>query len=253
MLIISGLMFTLFVYNQQLPPVWYSILFTAELVMAISAGVMVHNHRHVPIWINKSLNTITDCWLTMIYGYPVFGWIPTHLQNHHVHTNTDPDYTKTYAFSEKNNLWTLIYYPMYSGGIQQKAIAKYLKKLFKNDKPKFWQHTLQIASILILLVTVIIIDWKSALLYVILPHQISLNSVLVFNYIQHIHADEESEYNHSRNIEGFLNVLLFNTRLNSTHDFNPHLQWSRQLQFHLEIKDKIDPRQIEKKPDIAHY
>lgn len=214
--------------------------------MAISAGVIVHNHRHVPIWKNKTLNTFTDCWLTILYGYPVFGWIPTHLQNHHIHTNTDPDYTKTYAFSEKNNLWTLIYYPMYSGGVQQKAISDYLKKLYRSDKNKFWQHMLQIISILGLLICVLIIDYKSALLYVILPHQIALNSVLIFNYVQHIHADEESEYNHSRNIEGFLNTFLFNNGLHTAHHIKPHLHWSRLPEFHTEIKHKIDPMLIEK-------
>ncbi len=246
MLIISGLMFILFAYNDQLTPLVRAVLWTMQLVMAISAGVMVHNHRHVPIWKNQTLNTVTDCWLTLLYGYPVFGWIPTHLQNHHVHTNTEPDYTKTYAFSEKNNLWTLIYYPMYSGGVQQKAISAYLKKLYKNERPKFWQHVLQIISIAILLITVFVIDWKSALLYVILPHQIALNSVLIFNYVQHIHADEESEYNHSRNIEGFLNVFLFNNGLHTAHHIKPHLHWSRLPEFHSEIRRKIDPRLIEK-------
>lgn len=245
MLVISGLMFVLFAYNEELSPMARAVLWTMQLIMAIPAAVMVHNHRHVPVWKSQIINTFTDCWLTLLFGYPVFAWIPTHLQNHHLHANKAPDYTKTYAFSEKNNLWTLIFYPMYSGGVQQKAIFAYLKRLFKSDKSKFWQHILQVVSIAALLITVFIIDWKSALLYVILPHQIAINSVLVFNYIQHIHADEESEYNHSRNIEGFLNVFLFNNGLHTAHHFKPHLHWSRLPQFHLEIRDKIDPRLIE--------
>lgn len=245
-LVVTALMVGLFVYHDQLSGGLYAIAYAAELIMAISVGVMVHNVRHVPMWKNKFLNTLTDCWLTILYGYPVFGWIPTHLQNHHTHTNKEEDYTKTYAFSEKNNLWTLIYYPMYSGGVQQKAIGQYLKKLWKTDKEKFWQHVLQIISIVGFLTTVFVIDWQAALFYVILPHQISLNAVLVFNYVQHIHADEESEYNHSRNIEGFLNIFLFNNGLHTAHHLKPHLHWSRLPEFHNEIRHKIDPSLIEK-------
>jgi fatty acid desaturase len=245
-LVATLLMGSIFIFNDQLSPGLYALLWTAELIIAIPIGVMVHNHRHVPIWKNQFLNTITDCWLTVLYGYPVFGWIPTHLQNHHTHTNQEKDYTKTYAYSEKNNLWTLIYYPMYSGGVQQKAITAYVKNLFRQDKSKFWQHMSQVISLVIFLIVVFVVDWKSALLFVILPHQISLNSVLVFNYVQHIHADEKSEYNHSRNIEGFLNTFLFNNGLHTAHHLKPHLHWSRLPEYHAEIRHLINPSLIEK-------
>lgn len=246
LVVTSALMIGLFLFHDQLENPWKSVLYAAELIMAITVGVIVHNHRHVPTWKNKTMNVFMDCWLTMLYGYPVFGWIPTHIQNHHTYTNKEPDYTKTYAFSEKNNLWTIIYYPMYSGGIQQKAIWAYMKELRKKDSKKYLQHLLQVFSILAVLITVFIIDWQAALWYVILPHQISLNSVLVFNYVQHIHADEESEFNHSRNIEGFLNVFLFNNGLHTAHHIKPYLHWSKLPEFHAEIRDKIDPALNEK-------
>ena len=246
LVVTTALMISLFLFHDQLENPWRGVLYAAELIMAITVGVIVHNHRHVPTWKNKGMNVFMDCWLTMLYGYPVFGWIPTHIQNHHTYTNKEPDYTKTYAFSEKNNLWTIIYYPMYSGGIQQKAIWAYMKELRKKDSKKYMQHLLQVLSILAVLVTAFIIDWQAALWYVILPHQISLNSVLVFNYIQHIHADEESEFNHSRNIEGFLNVFLFNNGLHTAHHIKPYLHWSKLPEVHAEIRDKIDPALNEK-------
>ena len=72
------------------------------------------------MWKNNTLNIITDNILTVLYGFPVFAWIPTHNTNHHVHINKDPDYTKTYMISEKNNLLTLMIYPSISGAVQQK-------------------------------------------------------------------------------------------------------------------------------------
>ncbi|WP_258100993.1 fatty acid desaturase family protein [Marinoscillum pacificum] len=242
----SSLMLVLFFYHEQIQSAILWILYGIELVMAITVGVIVHNHRHVSIWKNKTLNNLTDCWLTVLYGFPVFGWIPTHLQNHHTHTNKEPDYTKTYAFSEKNNLWTIIYYPMYSSGVQLKAIRRYLSDLRTKNREKFIEHIFQIISLVLFVVAAFIIDWKAAILFVIIPQQISLNSVLVFNYVQHIHADEESEYNHSRNIEGPLNTFLFNNGLHTAHHIKPHLHWSRLPEFHAEIRDKIDPKLNEK-------
>lgn len=246
LLVISGLMVILYIYGSTLPRLAWAGLWCTQLIMAITVGVIVHNHRHVPIWKGTFLNTLTDVWLSLLYGFPVFGWIPTHLQNHHMYTNTEPDYTKTYAFSEKNNLFTLIYYPMYSGMVQQRAIRIYVKNLYSKNRRQFWRQMLQVIALVTLIVVAFLIDWKAALLYVVLPQQISLNSVLVFNYIQHVHADETSKWNHSRNIEGPLNTFLFNNGLHTAHHEKPHLHWSRLPEYHAEIRDKIDPSLNEK-------
>jgi len=199
------------------------------------------------MWKNKVLNQITDCWLTLLYGFPIFGWIPTHLQNHHLHTNKEEDYTKTYAYSEKNNLWTLLRYPSHSGGVQQKAIRKYLKKLRTQNRARFSKHIVEVVVLVVYLLVCFLIDWKSALMFVFIPQQIALNSVLFFNYIQHIHADENSDFNHSRNITGWaLNAFLFNNGYHTAHHLKPHLHWSRLPAFHREIESKIDPRLNEK-------
>ena len=242
----SILMVFLYLFHSELTTAVWVITYVSELLLAVTVGVIVHNHEHVSLWKNKSLDLITDCWLSILYGFPVFGWIPTHLQNHHTHTNKEPDYTKTYAFSEKNNLWTIIYYPMYSSSVQMKAIWAYLKKLWSNNKTRFSEHLLQVLSLIIVLVITVVYDWQAALIYVVIPQQIALNSVLFFNYIQHIHADEQSEYNHSRNIEGLLNTLLFNNGLHTAHHLKPHLHWSRLPEFHAKIRDKISPQLIER-------
>jgi len=243
---ISALMVILFIFHDEISTLLMAVLYCVELILSISVGVIVHNHRHVTMWKNKALNNITDCWLSILYGFPVFGWIPTHLQNHHTYTNKEPDYTKTYAYSDKNNFWTILYYPMYSSKVQMKAIRKYIAEVRRKDIQKFRNHMMQVLSLILFTATCLIVDWKAALLFVVIPQQIALNSVLFFNYIQHIHADEFSEYNHSRNVEGFLNVFLFNNGLHTAHHLKPHLHWSKVPGFHAEIRDKINPSLIEK-------
>jgi beta-carotene hydroxylase len=40
--------------------------------------------------------------------------------------------------------------------------------------------------------------------------------VLIFNYVQHVHTDEESKFNHARNFVGLINMALFNNGYDSS-------------------------------------
>jgi len=225
-----------------LSPAFYIIY----LFMSVSVAVMVHNHNHLPIWRSNTTNIITDLWLTVFYGFPVFAWIPTHNKNHHKLNNREGDYTITYRFSEKNNLMTLLTYPSISGFYQQKAIKLYLKEKYQTNKKRFYQCILQYVVLALWIAAAFLIDWKKALWFVIIPQQVALFSVLIFNYIQHVHANEESEYNHSRNFVGGLNFFLFNNGLHTTHHDKAGLHWSKVPEEHKKIEHLIDDSLKEK-------
>ena len=87
------------------------VIYVWSLFMAVSVAIIAHNHNHVPIWKSRFLKIATDYWLTLFYGFPAFGWIPTHNKNHHFLNNKKGDYTLTYRVSEKNNILTLLSYP----------------------------------------------------------------------------------------------------------------------------------------------
>ena len=219
------------------------MLFIAYLFMAVSVAVIAHNHNHLTIWKSKTLNAFTDYWLTLFYGFPAFVWVPTHNQNHHKFNNREGDYTITYRYTEKTNLFRLLAYPTVSGLHQQKAIGGYLKKQYRINRSRFWFCISQYLLLLSFLVAAFAIDWQKALLYIFIPQQVSLFVVLIFNYVQHVHADEESPVNHSRNIVGpVMNWLLFNNGLHTAHHDNPGLHWSKVPAAHAKIADKIDPR-----------
>ena len=149
--------------------------------------------------------------------------------------------------SEKNNLWTLLIYPTLSGAIQQKSIVRFYKKQYSKNKEQFFYYTLQIVSLVAWVVTAFVLDWQKALIYVVIPQQVSLNTVLIFNYLQHVHADEESEYDHSRNIVGWpLNFFLFNNGLHTIHHMKPGLHWSKTPEAHQKIEHLIRPDLNEK-------
>lgn len=224
---------------------WFT--FIAACYGAVMVTTMAHNHNHKRMWKSKAMNVIQDYWLTLFYGFPVFAWIPTHNKNHHKYNNREGDQTITYRVSERNNLFTLLSYPTVSAFFQQPAIAKYLSTMWKKRKSRFWYSISQYVLLGAFIGVALWIDWKKALLYVVIPQQVGLTSVLIFNYLQHVHADEESEWNHSRNFTGkFMNFFLLNNGYHTVHHESPGLHWSEAKQEHEKIKDKIDPRLEEK-------
>jgi beta-carotene hydroxylase len=217
------------------------LLYVWFLFMAVSVAIIAHNHNHVPLWRKRSLNIATDFWLTLFYGFPAFGWIPTHNKNHHALNNKEGDYTITYRLSEKNNILTLLSYPSTSSYFQQKPIAAYMKNLLHSDRRKFVLAASQYVVLGLYYVAALLLNWKKALLFVVIPHQVSLFSILVFNYVQHVHTDEESEYSHSRNFTGLINLMLFNNGYHTIHHKAPGIHWSATPQAQEKILHLIDP------------
>jgi fatty acid desaturase len=187
------------------------------------------------------LNVLTDYWLTLFYGFPAFAWIPTHNKNHHALNNRDGDYTITYRISEKNNLFTLITYPTISSFYQQRPIREYLKDLWRTERREFWLAVLQYVALGLFVAGALVVDWRKAILYIVIPQQFGLYSVLIFNYVQHVHAEEESEWNHSRNFTGILNKLLFNNGYHTVHHQRAGVHWSQNEEAHAKVAHLIDP------------
>lgn len=242
MVIVTGLLFLQWNLGDVQP-----FLFIAAMVMAVPVAVMAHNHNHVPMWKSRFLNAMTDYWLTMFYGYPACAWIPTHNMNHHVLNNRVPDYTITYRISEANNLYTLLTYPTISGGVQQKANFRFIREMWTKDRKKCLYFISQYMLLVTYLAVAFIWNWKKALFFIFLPQQLSLFAVLIFNYIQHVHADEESKWNHSRNFTGWmLNAYLFNNGYHTVHHMSPLRHWSENAAEHAKVANKIDPALDEK-------
>ena len=232
-------------------PEFNPFLFAASLLMACTSFVIAHNHNHLPMWKWDFLNKITDYWLTIFYGFPPYVWVPTHNLNHHKYTNRDGDYTITYRISEKNNLFTMLSFPIVSAVFQQKPTSDYLKYQWKNNKGLFFYCISQYAFLIVFLAGAFYLDWKKALLYIVIPQQFSVQFVLIINYIQHVHCDEESKYNHSRNFLGWGNKFLLNNGLHTAHHENMGMHWSELPKAHAAIAHKIDPSLNE--PSLPWY
>jgi fatty acid desaturase len=236
---------TIWIWNWILPEFqWFPYILS--LFGAVCVSSMVHNHGHVRVFKIEALNSLYDYWLTIIYGYPVFAWIPTHNKNHHVYNNKPGDFAPPFIVSEKNNLFTLLSYPGVSGSVQQKVVFRYLNELRSSNPKLALYYSSQFVVWFGVLLAAFLLDWKKALLHVLIPQQIALNVVLIFNYIQHIHCDEESKFNHSRNIVSpIMNFFLFNNGYHTVHHMKPLAHWSELEGLHQKSVHQIDSRLIE--------
>jgi fatty acid desaturase len=242
MVVVTGLLVA-----NWMQPTWNAWLWLALCAMSVPVSVIAHNHNHLTIWRSRALNTLQDYWLTVFYGFPVFGWIPTHNLNHHKLNNREGDYTITYRLSEKNHLLTLLTYPTLSAIYQQKPISDFLRRARQRSPKRFAYYVSQYAVLLAWVGVALWLDWQKALLYVIVPQQFATATVLVFNYIQHVHADEESDTDHSRNFTSpVLNAFLFNNGFHTVHHDQPGLHWSLAPAAHARVAHTIDPSLIER-------
>jgi beta-carotene hydroxylase len=234
----------LFAYQWHFGFNW--LVFIIYLHFAVAVSVITHNHNHINIWTNKTLNILTDWWLTVFYGLPIFVWIPTHNRNHHRYNNKEGDVTRTYRHTEDNDLTSLIMYPTISGKNQMKeGIIPYMKELKSKNPQQFQENCMQLGVLLLWMVVFFVWNWKKALLYVLIPQQVSQVAVITFNYVQHVHADEESDYNHSRNFMG-VNLFLFNNGYHTVHHQRASMHWSETPEAHAKIAHLIEPHLSEK-------
>lgn len=221
------------------------------LYLGFCAGVLTHNQNHTPTFKSKRLNVLYQAWLSVFYGYPTFGWIPSHNQNHHKFVNRPGDASITWRYS-KRHTWTVAWtYFFVSSFFQQKTLKEYIAKAKRENPALYRSILLQYGFVIVghsgMLALAIALHGVAlgALVYgvaFLLPALFSLWAMFFINYIQHVHCDPWSEYNHSRNFVGRLgNWLVFNNGLHAAHHRQAGLHWSRLWELHEQLAPHIDP------------
>ncbi|HZH03344.1 MAG TPA: fatty acid desaturase [Myxococcaceae bacterium] len=217
-------------------------LYALHLFMSVTVAVMSHNHNHLSMWKSRPLNLMTSYALSIHYGFPAIAWVPTHNQNHHKLNNREGDTGRSPGMFRNNHLLALLTYPTYTGIRQQKDISAFFKGLWKRDRRAFWMGISEYVVFFGFLAGAFALDWKKALIFYVIPQQFALFAVQVFNYVQHVEAEAESPWNHSRNfVSPVLNALLFNNGYHTVHHMKPGVHWSQTPALHRQHQDKIHP------------
>jgi beta-carotene hydroxylase len=223
--------------------------------LATACGTICHNHNHAPTFRSQRWNHGFGHILSVFYGYPTLMWIPTHILNHHRFTNRPGDATITWRHTNLHNLVIAASYPFVSAYHQAGVIREFIERT-KLRNPKLYrrirfQYGFWIGTYGALLALAILLHGRNhdgMALYVwfmavILPPVFSVTMIMVFNYIQHVHADASSALDHSRNFTSpSFNYLFFNNGYHTVHHEKPALHWSRLPEAHARLASRIDPR-----------
>jgi fatty acid desaturase len=239
------------VFVQYRDPTLIRWLWPLTFYLAVSASVMAHNHNHSPTFKNKRANAIFANWISIFYGYPTFAWVPTHNLNHHKYVNRAGDATITWRFTNSNNALVAFTYFFVSSYYQSPLMKEYIRKA-KVSNPKLYrtiitQHVFFWGTHAALCATAIAIHGWVRGLYVFgltlaAPAVFALWTVMLFNYMQHVHTDPWSRHNHSRSfVSPVLNFLLFNNGFHAAHHENAGAHWSELPKVHAKIAPYIAP------------
>jgi beta-carotene hydroxylase len=227
-------------------------LFWLSAYFALSCGVIAHNHNHSPTFHGKRANEIFGYVISIFYGYPTFAWIPTHNLNHHKFVNRAGDATITWRHSKKNSFLVVLTYPFVSSYYQSEPTAEFIRNAKLKNRKLYGRIQRQYmiwggAHVALLTLAIALHGWRQGLvlwsLVCLVPAIFALWTIMVFNYVQHIHTDPWSEHNHSRSFTGrVVNFFLFNNGLHAAHHEQAGAHWTKLPELHAKIADKIDPR-----------
>ncbi len=209
---------------------------------ALCAGLIAHNHNHCPTFKDRLANELLNHAATLFYGFAAFNWVPTHNNNHHKFTNAKGDATITWRHSNKHNVLVAFTYPFIASVTQIPLIDAYVKEQ-KQKRPALHRSIMiQLFLCWGLPIVLTLVDWRATVFALWIPRAFSLYTIIYFNYIQHVHCDPFSKWNHSRSFTGaFTNWLLFNNGFHTVHHIKAGMHWSLAPAAHAEIAANIDP------------
>jgi fatty acid desaturase len=236
---------------QYLRPELLLYLSPLSCYLALTAGVIAHNHNHCPTFRSRKANIFLGHVLSSFYGYPVFAWIPTHNLNHHKFVNRAGDATITWRHTNRHNWLVASTYFFVSSYWQSEPIKDFIRKAKAGNRRLYRQivreYVLWIGTAVGLLALALglhglrtgLLVWTFA---TVVPAVFALWTIMLFNYIQHVHTDPWSEHNHSRSFTSpVLNFLLFNNGYHAAHHESPGSHWSLLPGLHRKIAPLIEP------------
>ncbi len=231
------------------------------LYAGFCSGVLTHYHNHCPVFVGRRANALYSCWLSFFYGYPAFAWIPTHNANHHKFVNGPGDATITWRYSKKDTLFTAVTFFFVSSYWQAGLVRAFIRKSRESNPRQYRQIIAQYVTVIgghaafLSLAIALYGARRGAVVYACsfgASAAMGLWGMMAINYIQHVHCDPQSAYDHSRNfVGGVANWLVFNSGYHTAHHEKAGAHWSTLPALHATIAERIHPELNQ--PSIVGY
>lgn len=209
-------------------------------VMAFVCCIIAHNHMHQPVFVGRGWNRMFQLALMFGSGQPPTGIITAHNERHHGHPDSDQDFVRTRLVESRWNALNLLVFPFISIAAMMREKPDDLGR-WKHSRPRLYQQAVLERSVFYgVLVVLLLLDWRSTLLFLLAPWIGAQLCLVGVNLLQHQDCDTASEFDHSRNVTGRLtNWILCNNGYHTAHHLRPSLHWSLLPDYH---RDHVVPR-----------
>jgi fatty acid desaturase len=221
----------------------HPVAIAGSLLMAFVCCIIAHNHMHQPVFYGRIWNRIFQLVLMFGSGQPPTGIITAHNERHHVHPDSEIDFVRTSLVDSRWNFVNLVSFPFLSVLTMMREKPDDLGR-WKISRPRLYrQAVLERAVFYGTVGLLMLFDWSSTLLFLVMPWLGAQLMLVGVNLLQHQDCDIASEYNHSRNVTGiFANWILLNNGYHTAHHLKPSLHWSLLPEYHRRhVVPKIDP------------
>lgn len=237
---------------QYLRPELAGWLLPLSMYAAYCAAVIAHNHNHVPTFLGKMSNRLFGTWISIFYGFPTYGWIPTHNLNHHRFNGRDGDATVWVELGKPDNAWLALTHFFRSTKTQGPLLARYRDMLYRRSKAAWlgiWGQYVAVYGAHLAMAALAVHLFgvrRGALVYLSslgIPAFGALWGIMFTNWIQHVGCDPGSRWNHSRNfVSSWMNMFVFDNGFHTVHHEKANLHWSLLRAEHEKVAHLIDPR-----------
>lgn len=206
------------------------------------AGVLTHNHNHLPVFRARGANLAYGAWLSVFYGFPIVSWLPTHNQNHHRYTDGPGDVTATRLHAPVDGLFAALLYPHRSSSSQLPGLVSFARRAFRARSFQMWRIVVESAALPVAHGAAF---WlfverhgvvRGALVYLAAfgaPALLGSYWMMLTNYLQHVGCEPASPHEHSRDfVSPLFNWFVFDNGYHSVHHEHPGMHWSRYRALH---------------------
>jgi fatty acid desaturase len=203
-------------------------------------AVIAHNALHCPVFEGRSANRVFHVALSCAYGFPVSEYVPGHNLSHHKHTQKPADLMRTSKarFLRINLINAFTFFPAVAADILFQNY-RYVRLAKKSSPAWHRQLMLELCCCWGSKALLLTLDWKRAVLFVLIPQLWAVYGITTVNFLQHDGCDEDHPFDHSRNFVGVMhNWFTFNNGFHGVHHLEPGLHWSLLREAH---HDRVSP------------
>lgn len=221
----------------------HPVALAGSWLMAFVCCIIAHNHMHQPVFYGRFWNGMFQLMLMFGSGQPPTGIITAHNERHHVHPDSESDFVRTSLVGSRWNFVNLLVFPFLSVAAMMREKPNDLSR-WRISRPRLYrQAVLERSVFYVALVSLAALDWRSTLLFLVLPWLGAQLALVGVNLLQHQDCDTTSEYDHSRNVTGFVaNWILLNNGFHTAHHLRPSLHWSLLPDYHRrQVVPRINP------------